>query len=81
MSDIDKKGKSNLAHLVNAHCEGAKSMGSSIIDSSVSTISTMGSGLIIAFIYCWQITLIALFLIPISLIAGKLQQRFLSSLG
>jgi ABC-type multidrug transport system fused ATPase/permease subunit len=81
MTEIDKNGKNNLAHLINNHCEGAKNLGSFIIASSISTISTMSFGLTIAFIYCWQITLVALFLIPLSLIAGKLQQRFMSGLG
>jgi ABC-type bacteriocin/lantibiotic exporter with double-glycine peptidase domain len=38
-------------------------------------------GLGIAFIYCWQITLVSLFLLPLSLIGGKLQQKFMGSLA
>jgi len=34
---------------------------------------TLISGLGIAFIYCWQITLFSLLLIPLSLVFGKFQ--------
>jgi ATP-binding cassette subfamily B (MDR/TAP) protein 1 len=38
--------------------------------------TTLIVGLIIAFINCWQITLVSLGLIPILLLAGKAQMNF-----
>jgi hypothetical protein len=81
MVEIDRRGKRNLAHLVNAHCDGAKHMASGVLVSFSDMLATMGCGLTIAFVYCWQITLISLCLIPFSLIAGRMQHRFLNSLG
>lgn len=56
-------------------------MASGLIANMSEHFFTLIVGLSIAFIYCWQITLVSLFLIPLSLIGGKLQQRFMSGLA
>lgn len=56
-------------------------MASGLIANMSEHFFTLIVGLSIAFIYCWQITLVSLFLIPLSLVGGKLQQRFMSGLA
>jgi hypothetical protein len=57
-----------------------KEMASGLIENISEHIFTLAVGLAIAFIYCWQITFVSLFLIPMSLVGGKLQQKFLGGL-
>lgn len=54
---------------------------SGLIENMSEHFFTLIVGLTIAFVYCWQITLISLFLIPLSLIGGKMQQTFLGGLA
>lgn len=80
MIDIDRIGKTNLIHVINNNVLGAKELVSGLIANMAEHFFTLIAGLSISFIYCWQITLVSLFLIPLSLIGGKLQQKFLSGL-
>jgi ABC-type bacteriocin/lantibiotic exporter with double-glycine peptidase domain len=70
-----------LIQLINSNCESAKLLVSQLIESSAEHIFTLIVGLTISFVYCWQITLVSVFLLPLSLIGGKLQQKFLGSLA
>ena len=56
-------------------------MASQTISSFTDVSATLIIGLGIAFIYCWQITLVALLLIPLTVIGGMLQNKFLTTLS
>lgn len=43
--------------------------------------ATLIVGITIACVYCWQITLVALLLIPLTVVAGMLQNKFLTTLS
>lgn len=81
MAEIDRIGKINIVHVINNNVNSAKEIVSGLIENISEHIFTLIVGLTIASLYCWQITLVSLFLLPLSLIGGKLQQRFLSGLS
>ena len=81
MADIDKRGKPSLVHLVNVAAENAKALASQTISSFTDVAATLIIGLTIALVYCWQITLVALLLIPLTVVAGMLQNKFLTRLN
>ena len=81
MAEIDRRGKQNLVHIVNVSAESAKMLASQTISSFVDVAATLMIGLTIALIYCWQITLIALLLIPLTVVAGMLQNKFMTTLS
>jgi ABC-type bacteriocin/lantibiotic exporter with double-glycine peptidase domain len=80
MADIERVGKTSLVHTITSDCECVKLLVSGLVESSAEHFFTLMVGLAISFIYCWQITLVSLFLIPLTLVGGKLQQRFLGGL-
>lgn len=67
--------------MINNNCDSAKGIVSDLIENAAEHFFTLIVGLTISFVYCWQITLVSLFLLPMSLIGGKLQQKFLGSLA
>ena len=81
MVEIDKRGKPSLVHLVNVAAENAKALASQTISSFTDVAATLIIGLTIALVYCWQITLVALLLIPLTVVAGMLQNKFLTTLS
>jgi ATP-binding cassette, subfamily B (MDR/TAP), member 1 len=81
MAEIDKRGRPSLVHLVNISAEQAKMLASQTISSFVDVSATLIIGLTIAVIYCWQITLVALLFIPLIVVAGMLQSKFLTTLS
>ena len=81
MTEIDKRGRPNLVHLVNVSAESAKTLASQTISSFTDVTATLVIGLTIALVYCWQITLVALLLIPLTVVAGMLQNKFLTTLS
>lgn len=81
MAEIDKRGRPALVHLVNTSSESAKTLASQTISSFVDVAATLIIGITIALVYCWQITLFALLLIPLTVIAGMLQNKFLTTLS
>ena len=81
MAEIDKRGRPNLIHLVNISTENTKMLASQTISSFVDVSATLVIGLGIALIFCWQITLVALLLIPLTVMAGMLQNKFLTTLS
>ena len=81
MAEIDKRGKTTLIHLVNVSAESTKALASTTIASFVDVVATLTVGLSIAMIYCWQITLVALLLIPLTIVTGVLQSKFLTTLS
>ena len=56
-------------------------LASQTISSFVDVAATLIIGLSIALIFCWQITLVALLLIPLTVLAGMLQNKFLTTLS
>ncbi len=81
MAEIDKRGKPSLVHLVNTSAESSKTLASQTISSFVDVSSTLIIGITIALCFCWQITLVALLLIPLIVMAGMLQMKFLTTLS
>lgn len=81
MAEIDKRGRPNLVHLINVSAESTKMLASQTISSFVDVAATLIIGLTIALVYCWQITLVALLLIPLTVVAGMLQNKFLTTLS
>jgi ATP-binding cassette subfamily B (MDR/TAP) protein 1 len=57
-------------------CENASKMGCRIFWGISENTATIICGLTISFYSCWQITLIAFSVIPVLLIAGKVQNQF-----
>jgi ATP-binding cassette subfamily B (MDR/TAP) protein 1 len=57
-------------------CESASKMGCRVFWGISENSAAIISGLIIAFYSCWQITLIAFSVIPVLLLAGKIQNQF-----
>jgi ATP-binding cassette subfamily B (MDR/TAP) protein 1 len=47
-----------------------------LLSDILENTTTLIVGLVIAFVNCWQITLVSLALIPILLLAGKAQMNF-----
>ena len=56
-------------------------LASQTISSFVDVASTLIIGITIALCFCWQITLVALLLIPLTVMAGMLQNKFLTTLS
>lgn len=56
-------------------------LASQTISSFTDVAATLIIGLSIALIYCWQITLVALLLIPLTVVTGILQNKFLTTLS
>ena len=81
MIEIDRRGRPNLVHLVNIAAEATKTLAAQTISSFTDVAATLIIGLSIALVYCWQITLVALLLIPLTVVAGMLQNKFLTTLS
>ena len=76
MSEIDDYGAQGYAHIVTTNCEDLKQLGGHNIGDIIENIVTVLVGLIIAFTFNWKITLIALAIFPLIILAGKLQMSF-----
>lgn len=76
MSYHDGKEGKQTATILSGDCHVVNTLTSSLLSDIFENATTLVVGLIIAFAYCWQITLVALALIPLLLGAGKLQMSF-----
>lgn len=81
MIEIDKRGKANLVHIINNSTDSARNLVSQTISSFVDVSATLLLGITIALVFCWQITLVALLLIPLCAVAGMIQNKFMTQLG
>jgi ABC-type multidrug transport system fused ATPase/permease subunit len=76
MKEVDEIGKQKLAHIVNTNCEDLKHLGGHHLADINENLMTILVGLGIAFAFSWAITLIALGLLPLVLLSGKMQMSF-----
>jgi ATP-binding cassette subfamily B (MDR/TAP) protein 1 len=76
MTDIDRLGAQNLAYIITTNCEDLKHLGGFFIGDIIENITTIMVGLAIAFAFSWQVTLVALAVLPVIVVAGKLQMSF-----
>lgn len=76
MAEIDDYGAQNYAHIITTNCEDLKYLGGHNIGDMVENITTVLVGLIIAFFFNWKITLVALGILPLIVLAGKAQMSF-----
>lgn len=65
-----------MATILSGDCHVVNSLTSNLLSDIFENATTLIVGLVIAFVNCWQITLVALALIPLLLLAGKLQMSF-----
>jgi ATP-binding cassette subfamily B (MDR/TAP) protein 1 len=70
---FDKKGSGVCSAILSNDCTTINNIASSLITSICENLATLVCGLTIAFAACWQMTLVALAVLPVLLIAGKLQ--------
>ena len=71
--DLPKKNAGALTARLSADCRKVNGLTTTFIAITIQNISTLVTGLIIAFIYEWRITLVALGFIPLMIIAGIVQ--------
>ena len=70
---FDRKGTGVCSTILNNDCGVINKLASQLMSDLFENIATLVCGLTIAFVACWQMTLISLGVMPILLLAGKLQ--------
>ena len=70
---FDRKGTGVCSSILNNDCTVINKLASQLVSDIFENLATLVCGLTIAFVACWQMTLIALAVLPVLLIAGKLQ--------
>ena len=70
---FDRKGTGICSATLNNDCTAINKLASQLVSDIFENIATLVCGLTIAFVACWQMTLIALAVLPVLLLAGKLQ--------
>ena len=70
---FDRTGTGICSAVLNNDCNVINKIGSEFVPDIFENLATLICGLTIAFVACWQMTLIALGVLPVLLIAGKLQ--------
>lgn len=70
---FDRKGTGICSATLNNDCTVINKLASQLVSDIFENLATLVCGLTIAFVACWQMTLIALAVLPVLLLAGKLQ--------
>ena len=76
MSEIDEYGAQNYSHIITVNCEDLKPLGGHNLGDIIENLVTVLVGMIIAFSFNWQITLVSLAILPLIVLSGKLQMSF-----
>ena len=70
--EVSKNSSGALSARLASDCVNVNTLTTSLISVALQSLSTLISGLIIAFIYEWRTSLVALGLLPLMMIAGAL---------
>ena len=74
--DIPRNNSGSLAARLSSECNQVNGLTTTIVAITIQNISTLVTGLIIAFIFEWRSSLVALAMIPLLIIAGMLEMAF-----
>jgi ATP-binding cassette subfamily B (MDR/TAP) protein 1 len=74
--DITKNNAGNLTSKLSADCKNVNGLVTTFIAITIQNATSLIAGIIIAFIYEWRTSLVALGLIPFMIIAGAIQMMF-----
>jgi len=71
--DIPENGPGGLSSRLAADAQKVNSLTSNVVGVLIQNLSTALVGIIIAFVYCWQLTLVALACFPGMIAAGMMR--------
>ena len=71
--DIPRNNAGTLTARLSTDCQVVNSMTTTVVQIMIQNISTLITGIIIAFIFEWRTSLVALGLLPLMIIAGIVQ--------
>lgn len=74
--DIPKNNAGSITARLSTDCQQVNGLTSNLVGITLQNISCLLSGIIIAFVYEWRITLVTLGLIPFMIGAGMIQMKF-----
>lgn len=74
--DIPRNNSGNLAARLFAECNQVNAIATTAIGIMIQNISSLITGLVIAFVFDWRISLVALGFIPLLILAGLLEMSF-----
>ena len=74
--DIPKNNAGNLTSKLSADCKNVNGLVTTFVAISIQNLTSLLAGIIIAFVFEWRTSLVALGLIPFMIIAGVIQMKF-----
>jgi ATP-binding cassette subfamily B (MDR/TAP) protein 1 len=74
--DIPKNNAGTLTARLSTDCQVVNSMTTTVVQIMIQNVSTLITGIIIAFVFEWRTSLVALGLLPLMIIAGVIQMSF-----
>lgn len=74
--DNPKHNAGNLTSKLSADCKNVNGLVTTFAAISIQNLTTLIAGIVIAFIFEWRTSLVALGLIPFMIIAGVIQMKF-----
>ena len=74
--DLPKHNAGNLTSKLSADCKNVNGLVTTFVAISIQNLTSLIAGIIIAFIFEWRTSLVALGLIPFMIIAGVIQMQF-----
>ena len=77
--DIPRNNAGALTARLSTDCQSVNTMTTTVGSIKIQNLSTMLSAIIIAFVFEWRTTLVALGLLPLLILSGLMQMKF--SLG
>ncbi len=74
--DVPKNNAGNLTSKLSADCKNVNGLVTTFVAISIQNLTSLLAGIVIAFIFEWRTSLVALGLIPFMIIAGVIQMKF-----
>ena len=74
--DNPKHNAGNLSSKLSADCKNVNGLVTTFVAISIQNLTSLVAGIVIAFIFEWRTSLVALGLIPFMIIAGVIQMKF-----
>lgn len=74
--DIPRNNAGTLTARLSTDCQLVNTVTTTTVSIMIQNISTLVSGIIIAFVYEWHTSLVALGLLPLMIICGAIQMAF-----
>mgnify|MGYP001262235480 FL=1 len=71
--DLPKNNAGTLSARLSTDCQVVNSMTTTVVQIMIQNVSTLITGIIIAFVFEWRTSLVALGLLPIMIISGIIQ--------